>query len=119
MGKSPLIRALGAGTVMQVVMVLIGEFMPGLREGGLYPVAGTLIGLVTGWLAGKGAPDAPLGTLAASGGIAGAGAGVLGSLISTALGHVPANNAVIAGGATLVSGAIGGALNRFLGKKTA
>jgi len=117
MGNTPLVKALGAGTVMQVVMILIGQFMPSLQAGMLYPVAGTLIGLVTGWLAGKGTPAAGLGTLAINGGLAGAGAGVLGSLVSTALGQVPLDNALIAGGSTLVSGAIGGILNQFLGKK--
>lgn len=117
MGNNPLVKALGAGTVMQVVMVLIGQFVPQLRDGLLYPVAGTLIGLVTGWISGQGNAGAGLGKLAANGGIAGAGAGILGSLVSTALGQVPLNNAVIAGGSTLVSGAIGGILNQFLGKK--
>lgn len=117
MGNHPLVKALGAGTVMQVVMILIGQFMPSLRGGMLYPVAGTLIGLVTGWLSGKDNPAAGLGKLAANGGIAGAGAGILGSLVSTALGQVPLDNAVVAGGSTLVSGAIGGILNQFLGKK--
>ena len=50
MSSNPLVKALGAGTVMQVVMILIGQFVPQLREGMLYPVAGTMIGLVTGWL---------------------------------------------------------------------
>ena len=117
MSNSPLVKALGAGTVMQVVMVLLGQFAPSLREGMLYPVAGTLIGLVTGWLSGRDNPAAGLGKLATNGGLAGAGAGVLGSLVSTALGQVPLDNALIAGGSTLVSGAIGGILNQFLGKK--
>ncbi|HEX9165060.1 MAG TPA: hypothetical protein VF862_04075 [Gemmatimonadales bacterium] len=117
MSSNPLVKALGAGTIMQVVMVLIGEIEPSLQAGMLYPVAGTLIGLVTGWLSGKDNPAAGLGKLAANGGLAGAGAGVLGSLVSTALGQVPLNNALIAGGSTLVSGAIGGILNQFLGKK--
>jgi hypothetical protein len=117
MGSNPLVKALGAGTAMQVVMILVGQFVPSLRAGMLYPVAGTLIGLVTGWLSGKDNPAAGLGKLAANGGIAGAGAGILGSLVSTALGQVPLDNAVVAGGSTLVSGAIGGILNQFLGKK--
>jgi len=114
---SPLVKALSAGTVMQVLMVVIGHFLPAAQQAGLFPIAGTLIGLVTGWLAGKGTPGAALGTLATSGGIAGAGAGILGSLVSTALGDVPFGNIGIAGASTLVTGAIGAALSRFLGQK--
>jgi hypothetical protein len=59
MGNSPLVKALGTGTTMQVAMIRV----------------------------------------------------------SNALGQVPLNNAVIAGGSTLVSGGIGGILNQFLRKK--
>ncbi|MBL8961120.1 MAG: hypothetical protein JNJ98_14790 [Gemmatimonadetes bacterium] len=118
MGNSPLGRAVGAGTVMQVAMVVIGHFVPSLQQAGLFPIGGTLIGLVTGWLAGKGSPagtNAP--TVARDGGIAGGVAGVLGSLVSTALGDVPLVNLTIAGGSTLVTGALGGLLARAMGKK--
>ncbi len=111
-------KGLGAGTAMQILMVVIGHFGPSLQAN-LFPIGGTLIGLVTGWLAGKGLPGAALGKLAMNGGIAGAGAGMLGSLVSTALGDAPLSNLGIAGGSTLVAGAIGGMLNQFLGKKTA
>lgn len=119
MAANPTVRALGLGTAMQVAMVLLGNFMPSLQAMGLFPVAGTLIGIITGWLAGKGIPAAALGSRATSGAIAGAGAGILGSLVSTALGDVPMNNAIIAGGSTLVAGAIGGALTRLIGKPSA
>jgi hypothetical protein len=118
MGNNPLVKALGAGTVLQVLMVIVGHFAPSLQAS-LFPVGGTAIGLITGWLAGKGLPGAALGKLAANGGIAGAGAGILGSLVSTALGDVPMSNAGIAGGSTLVAGALGGILTNFLGKKSA
>jgi len=45
-----------------------------------------------------------------SGGLAGGVAGVIGSLVSTALGDVPLSNLGIAGGSTLVMGAIGALL---------
>ena len=62
---------------------------------------------------------AALGKLATNGGMAGAVAGMLGSLVSTGLGDAPLSNIGIAGGSTLVAGAIGGILNQFLGKKAA
>lgn len=124
---NPLLKALGAGSILQAIMVVVGHFAPNLQTAGLFPIAGTLIGVLTGWLAGKGTSGTgggggiPAGIvkLAANGGIAGAGAGVIGSLISTALGDVPVSNAAIAGGSTLVAGALGGILTRFLGRKVA
>jgi hypothetical protein len=107
--------ALGTGTALQVVMVVVGHFVPSLQQMGLFPIAGTLIGGITGWLAGRGA--AAMGGALGSGAMAGGIAGVLGSLVSTALGDVPLDNAAIAGGATVVSGAIGAALARARGRQ--
>lgn len=114
MGNS-LVKAMGAGTLLQVLMVVVGHYLPASQQAGLFPIAGTLIGLVTGWLAGKGMPGAAIGSVATTGGIAGAGAGILGSLVSTALGDVPVGNVGIAGGSTLVMGALGGILAKYLG----
>ncbi len=119
MGSNPLVKAIGVGTGLQVLMVVIGHFIPSLQAANLFPIGGTLIGLVTGWLAGQGSAGAGLGKLATNGGIAGGLAGVLGSFVSTGLGDVPLGNAGIAGASTLVAGAIGGILNQFLGKKAA
>lgn len=119
MVNNPTVKALGIGTVLQVLMVLLGNFMPSLQAMGLFPVGGTLIGVVTGWLAGNGMPGAAMGARAGSGAIAGAGAGLLGSLVSTALGDVPMNNAIVAGGSTLVAGGLGAVLTQFFGKKSA
>ena len=117
MNSNPMVKALGAGSILQIAMVVIGHFVPSLQAAGLFPIGGTLLGLVTGWLAGKGAPGVGLGKLATTGGLAGAGAGVLGSLVSTALGDVPLSNVGIAGLSTLVTGALGGVLTQFLAKK--
>lgn len=118
MGNNPVVKALGTGAVLQIVMVVIGHFIPSLQAG-LFPIGGTAIGAITGWLAGKGTPGAAMGKLALNGLIAGGGAGVLGSLVSTALGDVPMSNATIAGGSTAVAGAIGAIVTQFLGKKSA
>ena len=119
MANSPTIKALGIGTVLQVVMVLCGNFFPSLQAMGLFPVAGTAIGVLTGWVAGRGMTTAGMGARASAGAVAGAGAGILGSLISTALGDVPMNNVMIAGGSTLVAGGLGAVLTQFFGKKPA
>lgn len=101
--------ALGTGTALQVLMVVVGHFVPGLQQMGLFPIGGTLIGLVTGWLAG-GDPARAAGGLAVSGAVAGGAAGIIGSLVSTMLGDVPLDNIGIAGASTLVTGAIGALL---------
>lgn len=119
MERSPLVKAMGTGTILQGLMVVIGHFLPAAQQAGWFPIAGSLIGILTGWLAGKGMPGAAMGKLATNGGLAGAVAGILGSLISTALGDVPIGNIGIAGVSTLVMGAIGGILTRFVGQKAA
>ena len=72
-----MLSAAGIGTVLQILMVVVGHFAPAL-PGGI--------------------------------------AGVLGSLVSTALGDVPLGNIAIAGGSTLGTGAMGAALSA-LGKR--
>ncbi|MDH4062970.1 MAG: hypothetical protein OEW19_01120 [Acidobacteriota bacterium] len=111
---NPLIKAMGIGTALQILMVVVGHFLPAAQEAGLFPIGGTLIGGVTGWLAGKGTTGA-MGAAAGNGGLAGGVAGALGSLVSTALGDVPLGNIAIAGGSTVVTGAIGAVLSRVLG----
>jgi hypothetical protein len=101
-------RATAIGTGLQVAMVVIGHFLPVEQQGVLFPVAGTLLGGITGALAGRG--TAPAGTNAAQGAMSGGLAGVLGTLVSVALGDVPLTTVGVAGVSTVVSGAIGGVL---------
>lgn len=112
---APLMTGTGIGTALQVAMVVIGHFLPVDQQAWWYPAVGTLLGGITGWLAAPGA--AGTGAAAGQGAVAGGIAGVLGSLVSTALGDTPASNAVVAGGATVVSGAIGAALRARRGAR--
>jgi hypothetical protein len=100
-------KAIAIGTLLQTLMVVVGHFAPALAAAGLFPIGGTIIGFVTGWLAGAGGTRAAAGQTALTGGVAGGVAGALGSLVSTALGDVPLSNIAIAGGSTFVTGAIG------------
>lgn len=104
-----MMAAVGAGTALQVAMVVVGHFLSPDQQAMLFPIVGTLLGGVTGWLTG---PGATAGGRAMNGAVAGGVAGALGSLVSTALGDAPIGNLAIAGGATVVSGAIGGLLRR-------
>lgn len=112
---APLMTGTGIGTALQVAMVVIGHFLPVDQQAWWFPAVGTLLGGVTGWLAAPGA--ASTGAAAGQGAAAGGIAGVLGSLVSTALGDVPVSNAVVAGAATVVSGAIGAALRAMRGAR--
>jgi hypothetical protein len=117
---APLMTGTGIGTALQVAMVVIGHFLPVDQQAWWFPAVGTLLGGVTGWLAAPAysAPGAAgTGAAAGQGAVAGGIAGVLGSLVSTALGDVPVSNAVVAGGATVVSGAIGAALRAMRGAR--
>jgi hypothetical protein len=107
-----MLKATSIGTLLQTVMVVVGHFAPALAAAGLFPIGGTLIGLVTGWLAATGTATTSKSASALNGGIAGGVAGVLGSLVSTALGDVPLSNIAIAGVSTFVTGAIGAAIRR-------
>lgn len=119
MGNNPLVKATGVGTVLQMVMVLLGHFIPSLQQLGLFPIGGTLLGGITGLLAAlwsKGG-GAPMGKQIGGGAVAGGVAGILGTLVSMGLGDVPASTLGIAGGSTFAAGAIGGLIGRVLGSK--
>jgi hypothetical protein len=92
-------------------MVVVGHFFPGLQAAGLFPIAGSLIGLFTGWLA---APTGAATPAAARGAVAGGIAGAIGSLVSTALGDVPLSNVAIAAVSTIVTGGLSALLRRKL-----
>jgi hypothetical protein len=108
--------AIGIGAALQILMVVLGHFAPGAQQFGLFPVVGTLIGGMTGWLAGGGVTAS---AAAGRGAAAGAIAGVAGSLVSSALGDVPLGNCVVAGAATLVAGALGALIRRRMGRPVA
>jgi hypothetical protein len=109
-----LVGAAGAGLVLQIGMVVLGHYLPHAQQAGLFPIAGTLIGAITGWLAAHRGPLAPA---AARAGCLACLCGIAGSLVSTALGDVPLSNFIIAGVATLVAGAIGGMIRSRIGRE--
>ncbi len=114
---SPLLKATTIGTILQVLMVVAGHFMPQVAQ--LFPVVGTGLGGLTGLLFGMFNKGAAGGALAGGGAAAGGIAGLIGSVISMAMGDVPGATVGIATGSTAVAGAIGGFLGKLLGGKTA
>ena len=118
MGNNPLVRATGAGTALQILMVVVGHFMPSIQAG-LFPIGGTAIGAITGILASLWSKGASMGNQLGGGAVAGGLAGVLGTLVSVGLGDVPMSTVAVAGGSTVVAGAIGALIGRFMGGKPA
>jgi hypothetical protein len=114
MNTASLTKGAAIGTVLQTLMVVAGHFMSPEQQGLLFPIAGSAIGVITGWLSAGGTRAMTVGSTAAQGAMAGGVAGALGSLVSTALGDVPLGNIAIAGGSTLVAGAIGAAIGRAM-----
>jgi hypothetical protein len=110
-------RSLIIGTILQLLMITIGHFMPGLMQGNFFPIVGTSIGAATGVLYGLWAKGATAGQAALGGAVAGGVAGVLGSAVSAGIGDVPGSTVGIAGVSTLVTGAIGGVLGRMFGAR--
>jgi hypothetical protein len=108
---SRLATSAAVGTALQILMVIIGHYAPAAQQAGLFPIAGTLIGVLTGWLA---APGSALGSTVGRGAVAGGVAGAIGSLISSALGDVPLSNIAVAGGSTLIAGALGALVRQKL-----
>ncbi len=114
---NPLLKATTISTVLQVLMVVGGHFMPQLAQ--LFPVLGTGLGGVAGLLFGMMNKAATGGALAAGGAAAGGIGGLIGSVVSMALGDVPGATVGIATGSTAVAGAIGGFVGKLLVGKTA
>jgi len=110
---SRLMSSIGIGSALQVAMVVVGHYAPTSQQV-LFPVAGTLIGVLTGWLS---APSDTLGSSAGRGAIAGCVAGVVGSLVCIALGDAPVSNLGVAGVSTLIAGALGAVTRRWLGPR--
>jgi hypothetical protein len=114
---SPLLKATTIGTILQVLMVVGGHFMPQLAQ--LFPVLGTGLGGLTGLLFALFNKGATGGALAGGGAAAGGIGGLVGSAISMAMGDVPGATVGIAAGSTAVAGAIGAILGKLLGGKSA
>ena len=114
--NSSLAKGTIVGTVLQVLMVVCGHYLPQIAA--LFPIVGTLIGGVAGFVAARGMA-ASLPSAAGNGAVAGLVSGVLGTAVSVALGDVPMSTLAIAAGSTGVLGAVGGAIARQMGMKGA
>ena len=119
MDNQALTRSAIGSTILQVIMVLVNHYAPGLAGPQLAPIGGTAIGAIGGLLYGMLAKAGSQGQNAAGGAASGAIGGILGSALSMGLGDVPASTIAIAGGSTAVAGAIGGVLGKMFGTRSA
>jgi len=115
--SNPLLKATTISTVLQLLMVVGGHFMPQLAQ--LFPVLGTGLGGVAGLLFGMMNKGATGSALAGGGAAAGGIGGLIGSVVSMAMGDVPGATVGIATASTAVAGAIGGFVGKLLGGKSA
>jgi hypothetical protein len=108
MNQGALTRATITGTALQAAMVVLGHFVPPIAAS--FPIIGTAIGALTGFLFARwGGRPTRLGS-ATGGALAGGVAGMLGSVISLALGDVLFDTVGVATISTVVAGLLGGAV---------
>jgi hypothetical protein len=109
MSPRSLVIASLVGTVLQVVMVVVGHSSPAVA--GMFAVGGMTLSLVAGLIYARLARPATKGSAATGGLLAGAICAFLGILVSHLLGDVPATLLALG----TVSSAVTGALGGFLG----
>lgn len=111
MNRSALIRATLIGTVLQLLMVISGHFVPAIA--GLFAVVGMLISLVAGLLYARAAKgswgDSVIGGL-----IAGGVCAFLGILVSYLLKDVPVDILWMGTLGSAIAGLVGGVIGKLV-----
>lgn len=111
MNRKALINATVVGTVLQLIMVLAGHWVPAVA--GLFAVIGILISLVAGLLYARAAKSAWSDSLL-GGVIAGGVCALLGIAVSVLLKDVPPMILVIGTLSSAFGGVVGGAIGKVL-----
>jgi hypothetical protein len=109
-------RALFAGTVLQVAMVVAGHFVPFVALH-VFMFGGMGISAIAGIVYGRAA--AGFGGAALGGAIAGGGCALIGIALSVLMGDTQGMILAIGTASSAVTGAIGGALGRLIFARTA
>lgn len=114
----PVVKAVTLGSVLQGCMVAAGQLLPGFEDANLYPIIGTTIGVVTGFVAGLAGQSATLLAAARRGAGAAGLAAVLAIGAAYFLRQVPLNTIGVAAMTSAVAGLFGGAAGRLsLGRR--
>jgi hypothetical protein len=104
-------RATAFASVLQAAMVLLGLAFPALQQGNLYPIGGTLLAVLAGFLFGLWIPGTPLPTALVGGALAGGISSLLGMVIAAFTGQAspsPVVTVLIGTVTGLVAGSVGG-----------
>jgi sugar (pentulose or hexulose) kinase len=112
---NPLVKSTTVGTVLQVLMVVLGHFSPQIAQ--MFPIGGTGISAVAGLLFSLWSKGTTAGGAAGGGAVAGGLSAILGILVSMGLGDVPASTLGVGTVSSGVAGVIGGLLGRAFAKK--
>ncbi len=116
MGSNPLMKSIGTGVVMQLVMVMVGKFVPALGEmPNFYAICGTALAALTGALVARWSPGATAGATTTNGAIAGGASSIVGGLAAVATGQWP-GFAIVQLLFPALSGAVGGGAGGILGR---
>jgi len=113
MNKDSFIIATAIGLALQLAMVVIGHYIPAIREKG-FAVGGMLFSLVAGFLYARMTHTGWGGALG-GGALAGGACAILGIAVSAALGDVPPMILAMGTAASAVTGLIGGAVGKLIG----
>ena len=111
-------NAMLRGTLMQLVMVVIGKFVPAIGTmPNFFAIAGTVLAALTGAMFARAAPGASTGSVATGGSIAGGVSSAIGGVLAVVTGQWPEFQVLqlllplISGG---VAGGLGGVLGRMM-----
>jgi hypothetical protein len=116
MEKRAFRRAVALGTVLQVLMVLLGLAVPSLEQENLYPIVGTLLALLAGFLFARWAPGSTFKPALVGGALAGGLSSLVGVLLVALTGPADASTVLVATVTGFVAGGIGGFFGRLFGQ---
>ena len=106
--------ATALATVLQLAMVLVGLSVASLREANLFPIAGTLIAVLAGFLFSRRLPGLPLSPALVGGALAGAICSLLGAVVA-ALTRLAGPSVLVILLIASLTGAVAGAVGGFFG----
>lgn len=104
-------RATALGAVLQAAMVLLGLAFPALQQGNVYPIVGTLLAVLAGFLFALWIPGTPLPTALVGGALSGGISSLLGALVAALTGQAspaPVVTVLIGTVTGIVAGSVGG-----------
>lgn len=116
MEKRAFRRATALATILQCLMVLAGLAFPPVAKANLYPIVGTLLAVLAGWLFALWSPGRVFLPALIGGALAGCLSSFLGVLLAVLISQADLVSALIATLTGCGAGAVGGFLGRLFGR---